>query len=412
MSSQPHDLPQRRRISRLVILCITILLATATAIASAAQTVPDKGTEAAFEFATWNIEQFGNTGGGPSNEARQLTNAATIIRESQIDLWAVQEIADESAFNDLVNEVGAGYEGRLAPTPSSLRVGYIFKSDIVSALSVQEILTQFDSDFAGRPPFLLRARISLPDTAMTVTFITIHMKAFDDQSSYERRVRASGYLKNHIDFSSLFDDPVVILGDYNDLLEGSIRGGLPSPYANFVSDEAGYLTVTRTFHDDNTNTWCGNDNSCRSGSPIDHIVITNEVFPVFKSGSQAPLNELLSDPAYVFTTSDHLPVMGRLARPSPVGIDVPAVPRRGSQETALYPNPVHSGGQLTLRADDPVALLIEVFDVLGRRRYARLSLQSGGTHILPTDELGSGVYFVRTTSSSGTSHVLKLIVTR
>src|SRR5687767_8803982 len=41
--------------------------------------VPAKGTAATLDVAGWNIEWFGSTGGGPTNEPLQMSNAKDII---------------------------------------------------------------------------------------------------------------------------------------------------------------------------------------------------------------------------------------------------------------------------------------------------------------------------------------------
>jgi hypothetical protein len=59
-----------------------------------AQTLPPIGTDASLDIATWNIEWFGSPSNGPTDDARQLENVRMVIEQSEIDLWAVEEIAD------------------------------------------------------------------------------------------------------------------------------------------------------------------------------------------------------------------------------------------------------------------------------------------------------------------------------
>ena len=209
-----------------------------------AQGVTTVGTDGSLDIATWNIEWFGNTNNGPSNEDTQFNNVLEIIGNAGIDLWAVQEIAHVTRFNELVEALGSDFEGALATNSGEQRIGYIYNTQTVQARQVKHILESFEFEFAFRPPLQLEASITLPDTTLDVTFIVAHMKAFSDASSYERRVDASGRLKNHIDFTSLEDEPVIILGDLNDELINSTFASRTSPYENFVLDTDNYSVLT------------------------------------------------------------------------------------------------------------------------------------------------------------------------
>ncbi|MDX1429525.1 MAG: endonuclease/exonuclease/phosphatase family protein, partial [Rhodothermales bacterium] len=256
-----------------------IAVLTHTVPAMMAQSIPPKGGAGTFEVASWNIEFFGGNG-GPSDDDRQISNVREVILDSQVDLWALQEIADEADFFDMVASLGSAYSGLLAPTSKSQGLGlaYVYRNDVVQLRNAREVLTQFTSEFAGRPPYQIEADIVLPDTTVRVTLINVHMKAQSDRDSYDKRAAASVRLKNHIDFTTLATRPVLILGDLNDLLLNSITSGRASPYKNFVDDIGNYDTPTLQMQLDERSTFCGSSSLCR-GSTIDHIIITNEVEP-------------------------------------------------------------------------------------------------------------------------------------
>ncbi|MDX1741850.1 MAG: hypothetical protein R3178_11175, partial [Rhodothermales bacterium] len=221
MNSQPDA--RRRQSHRFSQGLRATLLAGAMVVAGliigpstvVAQTALTKGTDRTFEAATWNIEWFGGPN-GPTDDARQVANVTRIIEEADIDLWALQEIADEAAFNTLVANLGGAYEAHLAPTSAqqSLGLAFLHKPDVIRRVRrIEEILTSFSSDFAGRPPWQLEADITVEGTTVTATFIVVHMKATSDIDSYDQRASASTRLKNHIDFTTLTSEPVIILGD-------------------------------------------------------------------------------------------------------------------------------------------------------------------------------------------------------
>lgn len=354
------------------------------------------GSDATLDVATWNIEWFGSSTNGPSDEARQLTNVRAVLEGSGVDLWAVQEIANESAWEALLAELGPDYDGRLTPTRASQRFGFIYRKDVIRPAAHRVILQSFDHSFAGRPPWLLEANVTLPDTSLRVTFITLHMKAFGDVSSYERRADASNALKNHIDHL-MPNAPVIVLGDFNDRLRSSITGGYGSPYRNFVQDPDQYVFTTTPLDQANLPTWCSNS-TCSSGTPLDHILITDELFGAYESASTDRYIELVQDiSSYRSTTSDHLPVYARFKFKSTTNIGTPQLPA-GIAIGAPYPNPFTDAVRIPFNLDRPSHVRIEVYDLLGRRvSVAEHSLHPPGSHetLLEGAGLTPGVYLVR-----------------
>ena len=65
----------------------TLLILTLVAsLQACSQTVPTIGSDNELEVATWNIEWFGNTRSGPSNETKQFNNIKDVIERTQIDV--------------------------------------------------------------------------------------------------------------------------------------------------------------------------------------------------------------------------------------------------------------------------------------------------------------------------------------
>jgi endonuclease/exonuclease/phosphatase family metal-dependent hydrolase len=364
--------------------------------AAVSQTALTKGTDQTFEAATWNIEWFGGPN-GPTDDARQVRNVTRIIEEADIDLWALQEIADETAFNTLVADLGAAYEAHLAPTSAqqSLGLAFIYKPDVVRLRKIAEVLTPFASDFAGRPPWQLEADITVEGTTVTATFIVVHMKATSDIDSYNQRASASTRLKNHIDFTTLTSEPVIILGDLNDLLSGSITSGQPSPYKNFV-DDPNYETPTLAMQLDGRNTYC-RSSGCLSGSTIDHIILSNEAEPWYVMDSADHFDEVINEiTSYVSTTSDHLPVLATFSLTS-TGIDDDPVPL-DANVTSAYPNPFRDRLTVEYSAGLSGSVRLTLADLLGRT-VRDVSLQVGLRGVqreeLDTSDLAPGLYILR-----------------
>lgn len=395
-----------------VVVLWQVAFALCLAATSFAQTVPAKGELHALEVATWNIEWFGSPSNGPSDDPRQFDNAVRVLRDSNIDVWAVQEIANASAFNTLIAELSPRYTGALARTSMSRGLGlaYIYKPSVLLNVSVREILTDANSQtqFAGRPPFLLEAQVITPQDTIGLTFINMHMKATSDIESYNKRLAASQLLQSYIEGSGLDQVPLIILGDLNDLLSGSITAGRSSPYSNFVQATNDYDATTLDLQLTRRYTWCGNSSSCSSGSTIDHIIISNELASMYRAGSVDHYDELLSTvPSYVSSTSDHLPVFTIFDEiSSPVGIEEIS-PETPSIEMTAYPNPFHDWLEIAIDALPGETIDIRIFDIIGR---VVVEQRGDDSARLSTRDLTAGVYVVEATV--GSRHKVRRLVVR
>ena len=393
----------------MVIVAITVVSLTFSRPESAcSQSITPVGSAETFDLATWNIEWFVNTGNGPDDVDQQRENVKKVIRESGLDFWALQEISDTRQFQELLDSLGGPWDGLLATTLVSQRIAFIYNTDVVHVRQFKHILESFSTGpappngqnyFAGQPPLEIEIDINLPDTTVRMTVITLHMKCCSDSSSYERRVSASNRLKIHIDFTSLASESVIIAGDFNDELLNSIRFGSPSPYDNFSNDPGNFLFPTLPLDQQNISTFCFSSPTCSGGSTIDHILITDELFAHYEAGSVARLESVLTEiPNYVNTTSDHMPVYARFIFPTNTGTDqADEIPTR-LRISNLYPNPTVDQLEFTVETVTFEALLVEVYDVLGRKQSSE--------HVWPeklaettirvdTRSLPAGIYFVR-----------------
>ncbi|GMQ81732.1 MAG: hypothetical protein BMS9Abin05_1167 [Rhodothermia bacterium] len=381
--------------------------------AAHSQSITPVGSAETFDVATWNIEWFGDTGNnhGPSDVDQQRENVEKIILESKIDLWALQEISDTRQFQRLLDSLGGPWEGLRATISGTQRIAFIYNTDVVFLRQSKHILETFSSSsnqslnyFAGRPPLQITIDVTLPDTTVRLTVITVHMKCCADSLSHERRTKASDKLKIHVDFTPLASEPVIIMGDFNDELLTSIRNGSPSPYKNFSDDPDDFQFMTLPLEQQNIGTFCFSSPTCSGGSTIDHILITNELFPHFEVGSIARLESVLTEiPNFVNSTSDHMPVYARFIFPTNTGTDESGeVPAR-LRISNLFPNPTADQFEFTVETVKLENLLVEVYDVLGRKQSSEHVWPRGlaETRIqVDTQKLPAGIYFVRVSTGS------------
>lgn len=283
----------------------------------AAATVPEKGGDATLDVATWNIEWFGNTENGPTDEQLQLENARDVILGAGMDVWAVQEISIGSHWEDLEAQLD-GYTGFLADEShvvngpefyrdfgdTELKVGIAWRDSIADLVDARVILTEFDDAFAGRPPLQVTLDVTLNGVTREVVFVVLHMKCCSDGQSYKRREEASQALKSYLD-GTFPDRKVWIVGDWNDDVDESISGRRDSPYRNFVDDSADYVFPTGALSEADVS-------STVDGSEmIDHQLDTDEVFATYVDGSAEVFRVDQHVANYAETTSDHFPVLAR-----------------------------------------------------------------------------------------------------
>jgi endonuclease/exonuclease/phosphatase family metal-dependent hydrolase len=276
--------------------------------------VPPKGTPQTLDIAEWNVEWFGHTGFGPTNEALQLENVRDVVLGTDVDIWAMVEGVSTPSWNNLKAQL-PGYAGFLANDPlvtqgssyytsSEQKVGILYKSSVASIQSAKLILTSQNTNFAGRPPLEVKLTATVGGASTSFVLIIFHAKAMADADSYNRRALAADALKAYLD-STYPTERVIVVGDFNDDLDVSIMGGgTASPYKSLV-DDPDYFFPTKAFTD------AGKGTTTSSSTPIDHHMITNEVEPLYVPGSAEvyKVNAYISQ--YSSTTSDHYPTITR-----------------------------------------------------------------------------------------------------
>lgn len=280
--------------------------------------IPRQGTDSTLDVATWNLLYFGSPNAGPDDEKLQMARIRDVINGTDADLWGVQEVTSNATFDSLLTHL-PGYGGLLANdstvthgsdyyTGGEQKVGIVFKKSIVRITGARLILTEHDSDFAGRPPLELRTRLTQDGTTRDAVIIVMHLKAGEDTASYRKRAASSRELKAYVD-SALADDLVLVPADWNDDVDESITEGRDTPFRNFVDDSAAWIFPTAELSEKRARS------HVRYDEMIDHILGSDEVMEHYEEGSALAYEVDEYIPDYAETTSNHYPVLVRFLPP-------------------------------------------------------------------------------------------------
>ena len=285
-----------------------------------------------LEVVNWNLEWFGSTKFGPTNENLQEQNVRTIMQNIGADLYALAEVVDESRLQNIVNSMpGYAYvinhygshtnpnESNPSPLSEAQRLAFVYKTSVFSNIDTAALLsvgintpgdistTSYNNWASGRFPFMMSADVTLDGVTKNVKFILIHAKANTTPTvpSYTRRKAGADELHALLN-STYASDNIVLLGDFNDDLDQTITDGVTPPttsYVAFTSDPSNYTLLTLPLSQAGKRSTVSHDNV------IDHVVVSSELGPNFISGSSNILTDVTGlVSSYATTTSDHYPV--------------------------------------------------------------------------------------------------------
>ena len=337
--------------------------------------VPAYGLQNRLDVACWNIEWFGDNQNGPSNETRQFNNVLEVFRNSDIDVWGLQEISSNITFNRLLDSLPE-YEGVVAPYSQTQKTALVYDTSLFTLLYSKVVLTQYDYDFAsGRFPFEvgLAPKWDLQDTHI---FLVVHLKANTGnstakQEAWQRRKNASGHMYTYLN-NTYPKRKCMIIGDFNDDTDISIHNSNVTPFSLFVQDANNYRFLTTSLSANNEGSTVGRSDV------VDHILITNEWFSAYFPNSCTRLRLDQHLISYGFSTSDHYPIFA--------AFNIPQTPNVSSPNTlslGLYPNPLPVGSKLELK---PGVEIVQIHN-----------LQGQGISKIQWDEgkVEAGVYFLQ-----------------
>jgi endonuclease/exonuclease/phosphatase family metal-dependent hydrolase len=298
------------RNSRIIIITLIILLSIPASCRKAAEPpLPEDpsvfvpciaypGTNQSLDIVSFNVETF------PINGYNSVIMVASLLNTINGDVYALQEVASESGFNQLV-KLMPGYTGLFyLINEDEWNLAYLFKSSeiTVDASAIRLLFT--DSQYFPRPPF--EVKIHHIPTNSDLFIINNHLKCCGGADNETSRRNASEMLKDYID-TSRPNDAVVVLGDLNDEITGTTSD--ENPFLNFINDPADFRFADMSIAKGSQLWW----SYPSYPSHIDHILITNELFDRVDTTLVYKAAPCYSD--YSNYISDHRPVGIKMSTP-------------------------------------------------------------------------------------------------
>ena len=261
--------------------------------------VTKEGQADRLEIATWNIENFPKAGNQTINDVAQ------IIKDLDIDLIGVQEIASVRSFNELLNQLD-GWQGVLSNDTygngNYQKTAILYKTDFISISAVKNI---FENDGYAFPRPPLEAYVQIKDlegVKFDFNMIVLHLKASGGSENEARRKEAikdlTQYIKSEI--AQGVDPDFVVLGDWNDALTDT---GSTNVFLPMLNDPQTFMFLTAKL----TNQFSYISNTFKS--LIDHIMITADAQTEYGQGECKVLYLDRQYLSYPNNVSDHRPVM-------------------------------------------------------------------------------------------------------
>ncbi len=298
-------------------VCFIVLLTLTAVFPSSAQNYD-------FKIMAWNVKWFGDPIYCSCDTAQQRLNVEAVLQIEKPDIVALQEIIDINRLQALADKLDyhmiVSPYGSLAPDTNSghyaraQKLAFLYKKSNIYLLenygltrSTYPLYSNNNSPYyyfaSGRFPFLASFDLSDGLVHDTLTLVNIHAKASSTNNDYLRRQKGAVVMQDSLD--KLYPNKkVLILGDYNDLLEGStVSSQSFSPYQYNINQ--GYVPMTKSSQFPGQTTYVYS-----SGDILDNFLGSPSFATRVKNSSVEILSRVSNYiTSYASTTSDHYPIM-------------------------------------------------------------------------------------------------------
>lgn len=252
----------------------------------------EAGSVNSFEIVTFNLEGF------PKSGSLTIMTVSNLIKAIDPDVIALQELVNESDFNKLLKEL-PGWEGLFYPILNDeWNLAFLYKTSEVT-IDNQKTRTILENDYYAFPRAPFEIYVKHKTLNISAYLINVHLKCCGGSDNEARRRDAAEKLDNYIS-SSRSNDPVIVLGDFNDEISGNTSPD--NVFYTFVSSPLEYLFTDMDIAKGSLLWW----SYPTYPSHIDHILVTNELFS--NIDTTMVLKNEPCYPDYLENISDHRPV--------------------------------------------------------------------------------------------------------
>lgn len=385
----------------------------------------DISIDKTLDVVTWNIEWFGSTGNGPSDEAQQLNNVKRTIDSLKADLFVLVEVSNPTAFDNLLTRI-PNYKGVCstafsagATANDAQRVCFVYKATDLSLVSTKILLRNttpiniypdtFDRFWAsGRLPFMGTFDVNISGAKSRINVVGIHARA---NTGSDGATREKIFQQRKIDVEVLKDsldkyyekEAIIIAGDYNDDLDENVIVGISttnSSYKKFVDDSQNWFPITKNLSEKNYRSYITESNV------IDHIMVSNELKDMYLKNSETIALPFTYIPNYLNTTSDHLPVLTRFR------LDAFVLANEITTKTSAYVYPNPTEGSFDLSIDETLKSKDCSYNLLNQK--GQMIYGISGKWLDLKDKLNSelkekpaGIYYLKI-SDNNSQRILKI----
>ncbi len=373
--------------------------------------LPDDHT---LRVVNWNMRWFGDPNFCNCDTSLARINATMLLKDMNADLYCIQELVNVNALGLLTAALGPNYQSVVSPYCSGAtnpgagnygtgqKLAYIYNTNKIQNLGTLGLLAStYPNDtmpyycFAsGRFPFIMKAKLLLANGGSdTIVFANLHGKASNTQLDYDKRLCANQRMTDSL--NALFQNKkLMVIGDYNDYLEGSaVAGNVNSPYKYLLDN--GFTGISLPSKYPGQSTYVGSTDHI-----IDNIACRTNLYNQYVDSSFFIFTEAsryITD--YSNTTSDHYPCMTYYKFVFPNSAT--EYQKKEFKSSFKIKNP--SSNTLTLMdiKDFSGSMRLYVYDIFGMILFSRVVHSPLSQFTVQLPELSPGLYFVSLGNQNG-----------
>lgn len=357
---------------------ITVFPNKDTAIAKPLVLAHTYHADSVYTLASWNIKWMGDASNCSCDITIQRNNVIQFLKELQPEIVALQEIVNDVALNTTVTAgLGANFGSTVSTFgsfadnitdidyPDCQKLSYIYNKDLFrlnfaypfSKTYNQNIVNTSSIFSSGRFPYA--ANFTFATDGSQLNIFNLHAKAGDGNSDFNRRLQGANVIRDSNDVRYK-NDRLIVIGDFNDYLEGTISTNSFSPY-QFMQN-ANMTGISKPSRYPKLNSYAFNsgiiDNLCANTKAMQDFTGS---FTIFEE-----MGNIFDN--YKYTTSDHYPIFSIWKKPKQIF----STHISSNDKIVEIKKDLH---ELNISNPNQMFLQIRIFNIMGQLMYQTSTMQ-------------------------------------